>query len=100
MARWCSWWNQRRNDRGSELDDLAGIHDVVRVECQLDPFHELELHRIRVTLQLEDLELADAVLGREAAAEITDQVVDGALDLGLHGLQLRHLAAGPLIDVE
>ena len=59
----------------------------------LDALHEIELHRIGVTLELEHFQLADAVLGGEAAAELLHEIVDGALHLLLHGLQLRDLRA-------
>ena len=62
--------------------------------------HEIELHRIRVALELEDFQLADAVFGGKAAAELLHEIVDGALHLLFHGLQLRNLGAGALIDVE
>src|SRR3954470_22550703 len=71
---------------GAHLQDFAGVHDAVRIEGLLHATHEVELDRIRIALELEDLELADAVLGREAAAEILHEVVDRAAQLGLDGL--------------
>ena len=62
--------------------------------------HQVQLHRRGITLELEHLQLADAVLGAEAAAELAHQVVDGALGLLLDRLQLECLRAGALVDVE
>ena len=48
--------------------DLARVHDPVRVDRALDGAHEVERGRVLVALELADLELADAVLGADAAA--------------------------------
>ena len=47
----------------------------------LDRAHQLDRDRVLVAQQLAALELADAVLGAEAAAVARDQVVHGAIDL-------------------
>src|SRR5262245_26034764 len=51
------------------LQDLARIHDAVRVEGLLEGTHEVQLHGRRVAFQLEYLELPDAMFGAEAAVE-------------------------------
>ena len=50
----------------TQLQDFARIHDAVRIEGLLDAPHEIELHRVGVTLELEHLELPDAVLGAKS----------------------------------
>ena len=85
-------WRSSGARQRSRAQDLSRVHDVVRVERALDASHEIELHRIGIALELEHLQLADAVLGRKAAAELLHEVVDGALHLLLHRLQLRDLA--------
>src|SRR5260370_10108346 len=57
---------------------LARIHDAVWVERALHGAHERELDRGRVALELDHLESPDAMLGAEAAAEFTHQVVNRA----------------------
>src|SRR5256885_15280967 len=59
-------------------EDLARVHDVVGIDRVLDPPHEVELDRIRVPLELEHLELTDAVFGADRAAELPHQIVDRA----------------------
>src|SRR5688572_24440734 len=56
-----------------EPNDLAGIHDVERVERALDRAHHLD-GRSRLLLEIGDLPLADAVLARAGAVH-----GDGAL---------------------
>ena len=46
----------------------------------LDRAHEIERGRVLVALELADLELADSVLGADAAAVRGDEVVHGAAD--------------------
>src|SRR6184192_75398 len=64
--------------RGLTPQDLARVHDAVRIEGTLHGPHELELHRGGVALELADLEHPDTVLGAEAAAELAHQVVHRA----------------------
>src|ERR1700741_4151529 len=93
MSRWVT--------PGSDApQNLPWIHDAVRVERLLHAAHELELQRVRVALELEDLQLTDAMLRGEAAAEFLDQVVDRAPQLRLDGLQLRRQETRALIHVE
>src|SRR6186713_96160 len=102
-ARSSSWWRRRRSSGAclrSRAQDLSRVHDVVRVKRSLDALHEIELHRIGITLELEHFQLADAVLGGKAAAELLHEVVDSALHFLLHRLQLRGLGARTLVDVE
>src|SRR5678816_521467 len=77
-ARSSNWWRRWRSSGArlrSRAQDLSRVHDVVRVECPLDALHEIELHRIGIALELEHFQLADAVLGRKAAAELLHEVV-------------------------
>src|SRR6185436_9299191 len=64
----------------SDLDHLAGIHDVLRVECTLEGAHGVELDLRAVVLELMQLDAADPVLGRDRAAIAHDEVVDRAAD--------------------
>src|SRR5713226_6498873 len=67
-------------------DHLARIHDVLRIECALDGAHGVELDSAAVVGELVDLELADAMLGRDRAAIGHDNIVDGTAD----GLAVCH----------
>jgi hypothetical protein len=57
----------------------------LRVDGPLDAAHEVESRGILVAFELDDLGLADAVLGAEAAAMLRDEVVDRGADLGSPG---------------
>src|SRR5882724_7183567 len=72
----------------SHPDDLARVHDVLRIECALDRAHGVELDAAAVVGEFVDLELSDAVLGRDRAAIGHDDIVDGPAD----GLAVRHEA--------
>src|SRR3982075_4114835 len=69
-------------------DDLARVHDVLRIERTLDRAHGVELDAAAVVGEFVDLELSDAVLGRDRAAIGHDDIVDGPAD----GLAVRHEA--------
>ena len=57
------------------------VHDVVRIESALQAAHQVDLHCRLVAQQARALlQLADAVLGREAAVEIGGDVGDQPLD--------------------
>nr|WP_233559811.1 hypothetical protein [Oleomonas cavernae] len=57
-------------------DDLAGIHQALGVESLLDPAFQVQFHRRVIAGDLVDLQAAQAVLGRDRAAELMGQVVD------------------------
>ena len=54
----------------------------------------------RITLEFEHLELADAVFGAEAAAELRTRSWMARLRFLFDRLELEGLRAGPLVDVE
>jgi hypothetical protein len=66
----------------------ARIHDVLRIEGALDRAHGVELDSAAVMRELVDLQLADAMLGRDRAAIGHDNIVDGPAD----GRAVRHEA--------
>src|SRR5260370_41436495 len=68
--------------------DLARIHEVLRIQRALDGAHGVELYPAAVMGELVDLELADAVLGRDRAAIADHEVIDRAADR----LGMRHEA--------
>src|SRR3979490_2890287 len=76
------------NEGSLNPDHLARVHDVLRVERALDRAHGVELDAAAVVGEFVDLELSDAVLGRDRAAIGHDDIVDGPAD----GLAVRHEA--------
>jgi hypothetical protein len=71
----------RRDLALTYTDDLSRIEDVLRIERALERAHEVHLRGALVAQNLVALHHADAVLGADRAAEIVDQIVDGARDL-------------------
>ena len=58
-----------------QLEKLARIEDAVGIERRLDPAHQLDLQRAFEAQQLVALQLADAVLGGDRAAEAGNDIV-------------------------
>src|SRR4051812_2863673 len=81
--------------RALRRHDLAGIHDVLRIERALEQPHHVDLDRRFVVHELADFAPADAVLGRDAAVHPRDDVVHDAVDLFPAGEE--GLALGPLL---
>src|SRR5690349_18836908 len=61
---------------GRALQQLAGIHQVVRIKRLLDPPHQVQLDRRLALLQLVAPQLADAMLGADRSAELLHLVMD------------------------
>src|SRR5262249_14232825 len=68
--------------RSAALKHPPGVHQAGRIERILQLAHQLHLQRALVRADLLALELAQAVLGRDGAAEAVDGVVDDAVDRG------------------
>src|SRR2546427_1983871 len=58
------------------LEQLAGVHQAFRIERALERSHELELEGVLVAADFVALELPQAMLGRDRAAEARHRVVD------------------------
>ena len=58
-----------------QLEQLARIEDAVGIERRLDPAHQRDLQRALEAQQLVALQLADAVLGGDRAAEAGNDIV-------------------------
>ena len=80
--------------------DLARIHDALRVDCTLDGPHRLERDRALVPGQRVALQATDTVLGADAAAETAHEGLHGRLDLGLPCDECAAIAPGRLAHVE
>src|ERR1700733_2194223 len=65
-----------------------------------DGAHHSKLHRRRVALKFPGFQLPDAVLGAEAAAEITHQIMKRAFHRGFTRKEWCSLAAGCLVEIE
>ena len=61
-------------------NELAGVHDSLRIERLLDRPQRAEPRRIAEPGELVELHLADAMLGRDRAAGRGDEVVDQGAD--------------------
>src|SRR6056297_4351280 len=82
-----NWWSccpprcresrrRRRLPTELRLQHLPRIHPPLRIQRRLDGAHGLQRLRVFVGRQFALLQLADAVLGAEAAAELRGEVVD------------------------
>src|SRR3989338_9620267 len=60
----------------SRLQNLAGIHQSLRVEDLLDAAHQFELQRVFVCADGFTLELPQAVLGADAAVEFAHHLIN------------------------
>src|SRR2546428_9976624 len=60
----------------SALKQLSGVHQPARIEGLLERSHELELEGVLVAADFVALELPQAMLGRDRAAEARYRVVD------------------------
>src|SRR5256885_6064687 len=58
------------------LEQLAGVHQSARIQSLLERSHELELEGVLVAADFVALELPQAMLGRDRAAEARHRVVD------------------------
>src|SRR6218665_2218739 len=63
------------------LDELAGVHDLIRVERLLDAHHQIELDLRLVVPQFVAPQLAHAVFSADAAVGGGHDVVDDAVEL-------------------
>ncbi len=66
----------------------------------LDGPHQIQLDRRRIALQFGDLQLPDAMLGAEAAAEFMHQLMDRALHLMGPGQESRGRHQWILVEIE
>ena len=64
----------------SKPQDLAWVHDALRIERVLERAHHVELERRLVVLELGQPRAADAVLGADGAGQVGDDVVHDAVD--------------------
>src|SRR5262249_25961388 len=71
----------RPDERGLG-DQLPRIHDAERVERMLDRAKRMDPAGGSEPLELAELQLADAVLGRDRASGGSDEIVDELRDLG------------------
>src|SRR3990167_10245732 len=82
----------------SDADDAARIHDAKGVEGKFDGTHGIRGSGWADAGELVALQAADAVLGRNRAAESHDRVEYGACDCGGVRLQNRRAGAGGFDD--
>src|SRR5258706_13302153 len=68
------------SSRYTTLKPLAGIHDAVWVESALELAHQLQFERRFIAPDFLALQLAQAVLGADRAAEASHTVVHDAVD--------------------
>src|SRR6266545_1685731 len=91
-----------RGSQDSQIEDLARVEDVVRVKGPLQGAHERDLGRAARIGEVLLLDQADAVLGRDAAAEALDQLEHRVVRLSGQAEEL--VAAHPVrfhhIDVD
>src|SRR5258707_12106945 len=79
---------------------LAGIHDPLGIQGGLDSAHQLDLDRGLVARDLLAPELAQAMLGADAAAMAGDHVMDQAIELTRPGEEIRRRHARRLQQIE
>ena len=74
----------------SKRNDLARIHDVVRIDGPFQDAHQVERRRAMLDLEVLHLLLADAVLARAGALH-GERPPHQPVDEGLAGLDLRRI---------
>ena len=79
---------------------FAWIENTARIEGALNGAHEIKLHLRRVTFELVDFQLADAVLGTETAAEFLHEIMQCAFDGRLAREKDIAIRARCLIEIE
>src|SRR5438132_13037628 len=72
------------------LEQLAGVHQSARIQSLLERSHELEVEGVLVAADFVALELPQAMLGRDRAAEARHRVVDDPV----HRFTLRNQRLG------
>ena len=77
-----------RNKRGLESDDLAGVHDVERIERVFDRAHAVERRLAALGFQVFHLALADAVLAGAGAVH-RQRPLHQAFEEQLHARDFR-----------